>query len=46
MTLHQQAADAADNAQVLKAAALGAAGGFTDINTAGMLTSVRIWRLC
>lgn len=34
-------ADAADNAQVLKAAALGAAGGFTDMNTAGnALTSV------
>ena len=34
-------ADAADNALVLKAAALGAAGGFTDMNTAGnALTSV------
>ena len=33
--------DAADNAKVLKAAALGAAGGFTDMNTAGnALTSV------
>lgn len=34
-------ADAADNAAVLKASALGAAGGFTDMNTAGnALTSV------
>ncbi|MAF40962.1 MAG: phage tail tape measure protein [Cyanobium sp. ARS6] len=33
--------DAADNAKVLKASALGAAGGFTDLNTAGnALTSV------